>query len=791
MASLKQYVLFLLFCTLSSSLFSQTQTISGYVYDEESQEKLIGAHLFLKSKGLGTTTNGYGYFSLTIPSNSNENQIIMATYVGYNPAEIVVKMRDSIVHIKLVTSNELSQVTITANRVLPIEKRNQISTISISKKDLELLPSMGGEKDILKAYQLMPGVQSGNEGFSALYVRGGSPDQNLILLDDVPLYYVNHLGGFTGIFNSDAINSTQLIKGGFPAEYGTRLSSVLDVKMKEGNKRKRGAAFTIGMLSSKVLLEGPIKQDTSSYLFSARRFMYDIFMRLLTNIASSGDVSMGYTFYDVNAKWHRVLDPKNNIYLSFYTGDDAFSIKVKDKTNESPALLKTRQVWGNYLGAFRWNRVYSPSLFGNLVVSFTQYRYKSTFDYEEKNEDAEMTTSRLFYSGVRDFSMHKSLEYKINNNYQIKYGIIGTYHIYTPGLLRLSQEYSGNQIIDENSDAPKINALESGIYMENRITLFHGLSANAGLRLASYSLTSGKSFFSLEPRLLLGYLINDRVKVSAAYSKMQQHVHMLSSTGTMMPVDFWMPSTKKIVPSQSQQYAFGVSTTLSEEFEFSSEAFYKTMNNLIAFKEGSSFTGLGYDWENKIETKGFGEVYGVELLLQKRSGKSTGWIGYTYSRNTRRFEGINNGKAFPFNYDRTHDISIVYNLQINRRVDFSATWVYGTGMALTFPTGKYNVVDVGPVDFGNNYEEEVYLYNGKNSVRAESYHRLDVSLNFRKEKRNGTRTWNISIYNVYNRKNPYSYYPNEITSHTNNEVLISKRTMFPFIPSLSYSFVFK
>ncbi|MDD4746708.1 MAG: TonB-dependent receptor [Salinivirgaceae bacterium] len=791
MISLKQYVLFNLLFTFSFSLFSQTRIISGYVYDVQSQEKLIGAHVFVKAKEQGTTTNGYGYFSLSIPSDTHEDQIIMATYVGYNPTEILLKMTDSILHIKLKTSNELSQVTVTANRVLPIEKRNQISTIRISKKDLNLLPSMGGEKDILKAYQLMPGVQSGNEGFSALYVRGGSPDQNLILLDDVPLYYVNHLGGFAGIFNSDAINSTQLIKGGFPAEYGTRLSSVLDVKMKEGNKRERASEFTIGMLSSKILIEGPIKQDTSSFLFSARRFMYDVFMRLLSNIASSGNGSMGYTFYDVNAKWHRVLDPKNNIYFSFYMGDDAFSVKMKDKANGNSNLLKTRQVWGNYLGAFRWNRVYNPSLFGNLVVSFTQYRYKSIFDYAQKNSDVDMTTSRLFYSGVRDFSIHKSLEYKINNNYQIKYGVIGTYHFYTPGLLRLSQENSGNQVIDENSDAPKINALESGIYVENRINLFHGISANAGLRLASYSLTSGKTFLSFEPRLLLGYLINDRVNVSAAYSKMQQHVHMISSTGTMMPVDFWMPSTDKIVPAQSTQYAFAVTTTLSEEFEFSSEAFYKTMSNLIAFKEGSSFTGLGYDWEDKVEIHGFGEVYGVEFLLQKRLGKSTGWVGYTYSRNTRTFDGINNGKAFPFSYDRTHDVSIVYNLQINRHIDFSATWVYGTGMALTFPTGKYNVVDLGPVDFGNNYEEEVYLYNEKNSVRAESYHRLDISLNLRKEKKHGTRTWNISIYNIYNRKNPYSYFPNEITRQNHNEVLISKRTMFPFIPSLSYSFVFK
>ncbi len=383
-------------------MLAQERKISGYVYDALSHERLIGAHVWQKPGKVGTVTNAYGYFVFELNTLAEFEQALSVSYVGYESVKVPVALSDTVLHISLKTSNELKTVTVVAKRENPIEKRNQISTISIAAKDLELLPTMGGERDVLKAYQLMPGVQTGNEGFSALYVRGGSPDQNLILLDDVPLYYVNHLGGFTGIFNSDAINSTQLIKGGFPAQFGTRLSSVLDVKMNEGNKRSHGGGFTVGMLTSKILAEGPIRHDTASYLISARRLMYDLFMRPLTYLVSEGKASMGYTFYDVNAKYHHMIDSRNNIYFSFYAGDDVFGVRLRDK-NENNSTVRTRQTWGNIMGAFRWNRVYNNSAFGNTVVSFTRYRYRTDFESEQKAQETHYLSERFFLLGSAGF----------------------------------------------------------------------------------------------------------------------------------------------------------------------------------------------------------------------------------------------------------------------------------------------------------------------------------------------------------------------------------------------------
>jgi len=778
-----------------SSVFSQRITVSGYISDAQTGEKIIGATIVCSDNISYTFTNSYGYYTLGL-IHGNDTITMLASYVGYMPLKInIIPDKDLKIDFALESRNILDEVIITAESPVTYEKRKEMSIVSVPVARISVLPALGGESDMLKSIQLMPGVQTGNEASSGLYVRGGSPDQNLMVIDDVPIYYVNHLGGFVSTFNTDAINSMKLIKGGFPARYGSRLSSVVDIKMKEGNMKEFHGNGMIGMIASKIMVEGPIKKDTTSYMLSVRRFMYDLITRPLTRATSFNGTSVGYNFYDLNAKINHIISPKDRLYLSFYSGGDKILSRQKTQSDLNKMILE----WGNILGSFRWNHLYGERLFSNMTLYSTRYHMGYEYEYIMKYSDRKEKSRSTYTSGIIDISAKLDYEYFINQNYRLKFGGTSIYHVFNPNRVNYSTSGTGAEA-DTTFGSVKTKGFENAIYLENDFTAGRRFFTNIGLRVSNYS-TSQKNYLHYEPRVLSSLMITDKMFLKASWSVMNQYIHLLTGSGPTMQSDIWVPVTDVIAPAYSQQFAVGLDKTFGNKgYQISLEGYYKTMNNLITYKEGVALLSSSSDWQSQVETGGKGKSYGIEFLLQKNSGKATGWIAYTYSKNTRQFENKNFGKPFPYKYDRTHDISIVYLQKIKENIQFSATWVYGTGNPYTLAAGKY-IMSTGPDDDLNiqtAYYNYGQIYNELNSYRMRAYHKLDVGVNFRKKVRLGERTWSINIYNVYNRQNPYFYFlkttaefaPNGAEIPGSGKTVLKQQSYFPIIPSFSYSLKF-
>lgn len=790
-------ILFFLFNTS----FAQNITVSGYVTDLNTGEKLIDATVYNETTKDVVLTNNYGFYSMKIPKNSNVT--ISVSYVGFLSINKTFKINSNKhIDFELQYDNELEEVILIATKEKPIEKRAEMSVISIPIKEIKNLPAIGGESDIIKSLQLMPGVQSGVEGSSQLHVRGGSPDQNLMLLDDVPLYYVSHLGGFVSTFNTDAINSVKLIKGGFPAKYGNRLSSIVDVRMKEGNAKKFGGNVMVGMIASKISIEGPIKKDTTSYIISARRMLYDIISRAVSSISSKGKLIQGYHFYDINAKINHKFSDKNHIYLSAYLGNDNNYFKTKDNERDVNEINETTDKinWGNNLIAFRWNHLFSQRLFSNTTLSYTRYRFSYINEFKEVEENQETKRISKFNSGIYDANAKIDFEFYATKNYHLNFGVSATHHTFNPGVLSYKIKES-EQVKDTVFGSIKLKAVETAAYVENKFELGKRLSVNLGLRYNRYQV-SNKDYESFEPRALANFLITDDMSIKASYAEMQQNIHLLTTSGVGMPIDLWVPSTEEVAPQRSKQWALGLSKTLNKEYELSIESYYKELGNLISYKEGATYFSSSNDWQEKIETKGKGISFGVELLARKKYGKTTGWLGYTWAKSTRQFSNINFGKTYPYRYDRRHDFSVVANHKLRDNIDISATWVFGTGTAITLATSKYNIINTPTSGFTetewtSNFSEVRY-YGGKNAFRMRNFHKLDIGIRFHKELEHGTRTWNLSIYNVYNRQNPFYYFYENHGDYDEQghfiegsvRLRLKQKSLFPFIPSVSYSYKF-
>jgi len=772
----------------------QQVTISGYISDAETGEKLIGATVVCIDDGSYAITNGYGYYAMKrLPAADTIR--LQVSFVGYIQDTIKVLPDANLkIDFELISDIVIEEVTVKAPRPLTYDRKKEMSTISVPVSKVIVLPALGGESDILKTLQLMPGIQSGNEASSGLYVRGGSPDQNLIVIDDVPVYYVNHLGGFVSTFNSDAINSMKLIKGGFPARYGSRLSSVLDIRMKEGNMKEQHGNFMIGMIASKYMIEGPIKKDTTSYLISIRRLMYDLITKPLTYFSSSG-VSVGYTFYDFNAKLNHCFSPDDRVYLSIYSGDDKITTVNRIEHEVSKMALQ----WGNILGSFRWNHVYGDRLFSNLTVYSTKYRLDNEFNYTMKADDLKEESSYRYFSGIVDVAAKIDFDYYVNRFYSIKYGGTGIWHFFKPNTMtfQTTGDFEETKSVMGSS---KQHGFETGAYIENEISIGGRFFTDIGLRFSNYR-TSERNYSSAEPRVLTSLRLGSGTFVKASFSTMTQYVHLLTGSGPNMQNDTWVPVTDLIAPSKAMQYAVGIERTFGDGlFDASLEGYHKTMNNLITYKEGISALSSSIDWQSQVETNGTGKSYGIEFLLQKKAGPVTGWIAYTYSKTTRQFDNINSGKEFPFKYDRNHDISIVYLQRIRSNIQLSATWVYGTGNPYTLATGRYRMI-TSPgdnLDAIGSYQDYGLIYGDLNSSRMRAYHKLDVGINFYKEVRWGERTLSFNIYNLYNRQNPYYYFIErtaEYDSHHHEipgtqRYALKQRSYFPIIPSISYSIKF-
>lgn len=790
---ISQFLFIAFFWVGTLAIFSQSVTLSGYIYDNNTGERLIGANLIEANSKNGTVSNNFGFYSLQVPQGKTSKLIV--SYLGYNSIiEVVDTSTDQKLDFLMVSKNfELDEVELTATKEIPIERRNEIGVLSIPVEQIEMLPAIGGEVDILKALQLMPGVQSGDEGSSGLYVRGGSPDQNLVLLDDVPMYYVNHLGGFVSTFNIDAISNVKFIKGGFPAHYGGRLSSVLDIRMKDGNMKEFEGSGMLGMVAAKLAIQGPIKKDTTSYMISARRMLYDLLTRPISKLAFNG-LSIGYTFYDFNAKVNHKFSDKDRLFFSAYLGNDRSVIRKNGEDS-----FKNSLEWGNNLAALRWNHLFGRKLFSNVTLSYTRYRFATETSGEFVNSDQRFESSQNFLSGIYDFGAKADFEYFANSWYNLKFGANSIYHTFEPGATNISELTNGQPTLNERRGNFDVFAWENSAYVENELKLGKRFNSNIGFRTAIYHV-NGRDYISYEPRLLGSFLITDNTSIKAAYSKMQQNVHLLTNSGVGLPTDLWVPATDNISPQISEQWSAGLAKSIRGGiYEFSVEGYYKTMRNLIEYKDGARFVGATTNWENLVETEGDGTSYGVELLLQKKEGRTTGWVGYTWSKTDRQFENLNNGNPFPYRYDRRHDASIVVTHKLSENVDVSATWVYGTGAAFTMPLAKYDVSEGADLPFSDpEFPEEIFIYGKRNANRMRAYHKLDLGVNFRKKKKWGERTLNLSLFNAYARQNPYFYYVETTDIPVDNEGNIKgegrtgiyQQSLFPILPSISYSFRF-
>ncbi|MEZ4828333.1 MAG: TonB-dependent receptor [Bacteroidia bacterium] len=793
----------------------QKFTISGYVTDAESGEKIIAANVYDNLTRLGAVTNDYGFFSLTLKEGP---VTLISSFSGYKSFQTnFVLSRDTVLTIGLALYT-LETVEIVAEEEERIEQKTEMSTIDVPIQQIKKLPALLGEVDVVKAIQLLPGVQSGSEGSTGLYVRGGGPDQNLILLDGVPLYYVSHLGGFFSVFNADALSSVKLIKGGFPARYGGRLSSVLDIRMQEGNLNKFQGEGSIGLISSKLSLQGPIIKGKTSYIVSGRRTYFDLFSRPITKYASKGNSSFGYYFHDLNAKVNHIFSEKDRLYFSFYLGDDNLDLKEKFSNGSkgsaeySSNTFRNKVGWGNDLAALRWNHIWSPRLFSNLTATYS--KYQMGIRYDEENEYMQNDTLRSsssffeYVSGIRDYGIKLDFDYYPAPAHDVKFGINTTFHKFTPGSLGY-RENSGSTKIDTTLKTKIHNTVETSAYLEDNFQIGSRISVNAGVHLVNY-LVSEESMFSIQPRVSARVQLMDNLSFKASYVQMTQFIHLLTNSTIGLPIDLWVPATDKVPSQHSWQAAGGLATTLWDDMlEVSLEGYYKQMDGLIAFKEGTNFFLGGLSegsWENIVETGGQGEAYGAELLVQKKKGKTTGWIGYTLSWNYRQFDALNGGVKFPDRYDRRHDLSVVVSHTFNERVSVSGTWVFGTGNAITLPSGNYATLEHW--DFGDGVtgsfvpmsissalwgDFSARLYeNGRNGFRMEPYHRLDLGVNLSKKTKWGERTWNFGVYNAYNRQNPFAYYIREEYNSSNNTYTpkLKKLSLFPIIPSVSYSFKF-
>ncbi len=773
---MKQLLIFLsiIFFTFSATLANK-YTISGYVKNS-SGEELIGATIYVRDLEAGTVTNAYGFYSITLPEG---NYSFDYSYMGH---ETVVKKvlldKNLRINISLSESSKtLEEVIVTAERKNENIIRTEMSTTKLQAKEIKKIPALLGEIDVIKTLQLLPGIQATGEGFSGFNVRGGSPDQNLILFDEATVYNASHLMGFFSVFNNDAVKDLKIYKGDIPAQYGGRLSSLLDIRMKEGNQKKLEATGGIGTISSRLTLEGPIIKDKWSVLVSGRRTYADLFLLLSSDDAMK---STKLYFYDLNLKSNYKISDKDRIFVSGYFGRDV--LKFSDLYSFD---------WGNYTLTSRWNHLFTEKLFSNFSFIYSKY------DYKMQSGDDNLGFNWI--SNLEDFKFKADLNYYPNPKNTIKFGLEVIHHHFIPGVARSMGESTNTTI-----SMPESYALEYGIYLSNEHKLLDKLTLSYGLRgsmfqnmgnAISYDFNENyekidsstydrweifNTFSGLEPRLSLNYTLNPKSSIKASYSRTLQYMHLASNSTAGSPLDVWVPSSPNIDPQLADQVALGYFRNFFDNsIETSVEIYYKDMQNQIDFKDFADLM-LNAEYESEFRI-GNAWSYGAEFFIRKQQGKFTGWISYTLSKAKRKIPEINDGKIYSSSYDRPHNLSIVAMYDLTKRWNVSATWVYASGTPVTFPTGRY--------EQGNMI---VPIYSERNGYRMPDYHRMDLSITLKsKEKPNKRMTsdLNLSIYNIYNRHNAWmiNFSQDEDSPNTTVAELVY---VFPIIPSLTWNFHF-
>jgi outer membrane receptor for ferrienterochelin and colicin len=763
-------------------------TLSGYIRETNSQEALIGATIFCPQNQKSVATNNYGYYFLSLPA-SKDSVLIVLNYVGFETKKIRLSLeKDTRLDLEMrLQSTDLQEVVIRAERPL---SQSPLSVMTIDPKMVKDLPALLGEKDVMKTLQLLPGVQSTNEGSSGLSVRGGGADQNLIILDDMPIYNVSHLFGFFSIFNGDAIKDIQLLKGSFPARYGGRLSSVIDVTMKEGNKEKLQGEGGIGIISSRFTLEGPLKKHKSSFLLSGRG-MYQQLLAL-PFFKLSGLRNPVFNFFDLNMKANFQVTNNDNFYISSYLGRDAYG--TTGTLYEGTNVAGRESIdWSNRTLSLRWNHIFSSRIFSNFVVGTTNYAFATRKNqFTNKQLDYDFNTGSKITDGVAkaDFT------FLATPNNTIKVGTIAQQHFFVPTNIAFFTKKTTdvNGFNGQLTEKKRYNALETAFYIENTYKPTKKIEINTGLRYASYQ-TKTQTYSAPEPRINLGYAAHEKLHFSASFTRMNQYVHLVSNSGIALPTDLWIPSTDKIKPQRGNQYSLGSSYLFDKQgLTFSAEAYYKTMNNVVGYREGANFLQLDItstkptviDWENLI-TQGTSKSYGIEFFLQKTTGQLTGWAAYTYAKVQQQFDELNYGRAFAPRQDRRHSLNLVGVYALNKKIKLSATWQFSTGNPVQLPL---SVTEIKPhLGTGNQVITE---YGARDSYRNPIYHRFDASVQIHKQKRRFSRYWEFGIFNVYNRLNPVSYslLQQYDPSTDTTKYLLEKLSFFTFVPSVSYNFKF-
>ncbi len=800
-------VLCLLFCC--QNLIAQTRyTLSGYVSDAQSGEKLIGATIFDQRSGLGAASNTFGFFSLTLPATDSVR--LAVSYIGYQTNLQIFPLKgNQTLDIRLAQMATLQEVEVVAERYERIEERAQMSRIDVPIEQIKKVPAILGEKDVLRALQLLPGISGGGEGQSGLYVRGGGPDQNLILLDGVPVYNASHLFGFFSVFNPDAIKDVSLVKGGFPARYGGRLSSVIEINMKEGNDQAFHGEGSIGLVASKLTLEGPIQKGKSSFIISGRRTYIDLLAQPIIKSAlrsNNQDGSIGYFFDDINAKVNYRFSAKDRLYLSVYTGRDKFYSKIKDNGQQFTSTFDNNLQWGNRTAALRWNHVLGPKLFANTTATYSRYNFGTGLGLEERlvNEQKvvrrETEASLKYSSGIDDLAFKIDMDYVPNPKHYLRFGVNAIFHTFRPGAFRSNfreAEVGVDTTKSENNYIePNVKSTELAAYIEDDWIVNAHLRINAGVHFSGF-VVNNNTYASVQPRLNLRYLFNNAWSAKASFSTMRQYIHLLTNENIGLPTDLWLPTTSKIRPQDAWQTALGAARTFGQDYEVSVEAFYKKMYGVTAYREGSSLFQF-QNWETRI-VQGEGEAYGTELFIQKKRGRFNGWLGYTLSWATRKFDDINFGRRYPYKFDRRHDFEVTGSYQFNKRVSLAATWVYSTGNAVTFGSSRY--LAPSPYAYSSGDRNPLYLLQAtehapeRNNFRMRAYHRFDVGIDFTKQKKRHSRTWSFGAYNAYSRANPFFIYlSSESEQQPNGQFesrsVLKQSALFPIIPYFNYSFKF-
>ncbi|WP_462255158.1 TonB-dependent receptor [Ferruginibacter sp.] len=762
-------------------------TVSGFIKDSLNGETLIGASIAVQEKTKGISSNQYGFYSITLEEGE---YIFISSYIGYQPKILQIKLDgNKQLNFNLLPKISLSQeVFVTSKKRDANVKNAQMGKFTLPIEQIKSIPAFLGEVDLLKTIQLLPGIRNAGEGSAGLYVRGGGPDQNLILLDDAPVYNTGHLFGFFSIFNSDAIKNVTLIKGGMPAQYGGRLSSVLDISMKEGNNQKYQVEGGIGLIASRLSIQGPIKKDKASFIVSARRTYIDALTKPFIKPGSQFYGS-GYYFYDLNAKVNYKFSEKDRVYLSGYFGRDVF-----DFANGKQSL-KVNIPWGNATGTLRWNHVFNKKLFGNTTAVYNDYNF--TFKAAQNNFEIKLA------SGIRDVSIKQDFDLYPFTGHKIKFGGIFTYHKFTPSVVSGKQD---SVVFNPNNAQTKF-ANEAAVYLQDDWEISDKIKINAGLRyswfqqIGAYKIYATdangnrtdstvfkrgeavKTYGGLEPRLTLRYALNDETSLKASVTRNLQYIHLVSNAGTTLPTDIWVPSTYKVKPQISFLYAAGLFKNFKDNtYETSVEVYYKQMQNQIEYQEGYTPNSLD-DTENSFAF-GKGWSYGTEFFINKARGKLTGWVGYTLSWTWRKFAALNFGEKYPAKYDRRHDLSVVGIYELNKKWKLSATFVYGSGNATTLPQRFYIVNGILTQE-----------YSRINEYRLPAYHRLDLSAILtpkKNEKRKWKSEWVFSIYNAYSRQNPYFVYFDQNGSALNGTLSIQAKqvSLFPIIPAVTWNFKF-